>query len=645
MLNYFYKYISMYDVTTEVVFVALAIIMMVLFLLANPQNNYMMKMVKVGVAASLITMILHMAMLGETIRINEGHPRTAFNVLYCLHIVFYVTVICFIHMYMAYLALRRRIDNKYTKYNTSVLAIVSYAVLLYPLLADKLFTVQDGAYKLSIYFNFNAYTSILCAMASFCTIVVNRKSVATVVHIGTLALTPIVAMTAIAQIYVQTAYFLCATYILPFLIFYILFHSYRFDDVTGSQYFEALPYMLKRRISSKKEFMLLTINFPRLENLEYGDIKNQVLLAANETCRNMEHAHRGVKVYRISSYKFNILCPINSDEDFEKTSQALIKILDEYEESTFKTVRHILIARKYDEIKNAGQYIAFINHMERLFINQEYSEIRYATEDDWKRYIKSKEVENNLLDIRAKNDLDDERVLVYIQPIYSISEHKFKTGEALMRMKINDKMIFPDEFIPVAEDIECIHTLTKIMLHKVAKKTTELKTDYPDFEALTINVSTFEMDDPNVGQEFLDIITNAGADPHAIRMEITESTTITDYSRIIENMKFLVSQGVLFYLDDFGTGYSNLERITRFPFNTIKFDKSLLYRALEDKGSEELFCVLLNHFKARGFCTVIEGVEDESQKQYVEDVGFSYIQGYYFSKPLNENAVNSFFEN
>ena len=102
--------------------------------------------------------------------------------------------------------------------------------------------------------------------------------------------------------------------------------------------------------------------------------------------------------------------------------------------------------------------------------------------------------------------------------------------------------------------------------------------------------------------------------------------------------------GIRISLDDFGTGYSNLERITKFPFKTIKFDKSLLYRALEDKGSEELFCLLLQHFKSRGFCTVIEGVEDEAQKEYVEKIGFSYIQGYYFSKPVSESDVNHFYE-
>ncbi len=646
MLDFFFKYISTYDITTEVVVIMLAIILLVLVEISQPESSHMMNMIKAGIYGSIATMFLHIAMLGETLRINEGRSMVPFQVLYCLHSITYVAVLCVIFLYMARLSLARRMEFKYAIYNTIVLATTSHVILAYPLITGKLFIVENGVYTLSHYFNWNTYCSILCAIMAFCTILCNRTSVAWVVYFGTLALTPLVALAAIAQIYIPTAYFLCATYIVPFYIFYILFHSYRFDEITGSQYYEARSYMLKKSISGKKDFLMLSVHYPRLENLDYKEIRDQVRISSNAICRQLDRAHRGIRVYRMTNYHYDVICPINSEEDFEKTKAALIHIFEEQSKvagGKLKTAMHILIARKYDEIQDADNYLSFISHMEKAFDNPDQSEIKFVTAEDCAHYMKGAVIEKNLLQIRTLQQLDDERVLLFVQPIYSIAQDKFCTGEALMRMKIDGKMVFPDEFIPVAENIECIHALTRIMLYKVAKKTIELS-KYPDFEALTINVSTFEMDDPAVGQEFLDIIKEAGADPKHIRMEITESTTISDYSRIIANMEFLIAHGIQFYLDDFGTGYSNLERISTFPFKTIKFDKSLLYRALEDKRSEELFCLLLNHFKAGGFHTVIEGVEDDAQRAYVESKGFAYIQGYYFSKPLPAEEVNHFYE-
>ena len=213
-----------------------------------------------------------------------------------------------------------------------------------------------------------------------------------------------------------------------------------------------------------------------------------------------------------------------------------------------------------------------------------------------------------------------------------------------MRMKIDDKLYFPNDFIPVAEEIGAIHMLTKIMLHKVALKTLDLS-GHGDFTAITVNVSTMELINSNASKEFYDIITEVGANPRNIRLEITESTTISDYNRVLDNMQYLTDRGIAFYLDDFGTGYSNLDRIATLPLKTIKFDKSLLYKAMADSKSAELFVLMLDYFKKVGLKTVIEGVEDSEQKEYVEKLGFDYIQGYFYSKPVPAENVNSFYDN
>ena len=116
-----------------------------------------------------------------------------------------------------------------------------------------------------------------------------------------------------------------------------------------------------------------------------------------------------------------------------------------------------------------------------------------------------------------------------------------------------------------------------------------------------------------------------------------------DFNAINYNIQMLEKNGVNFYLDDFGTGYSNLERIMNFPFMTIKFDKSLLYKAISDNNMDELVEGMVNIFKKRGFILLVEGVENDEQSQYSINKGFDYIQGYKYAKPIPINELINYF--
>ena len=108
-------------------------------------------------------------------------------------------------------------------------------------------------------------------------------------------------------------------------------------------------------------------------------------------------------------------------------------------------------------------------------------------------------------------------------------------------------------------------------------------------------------------------------------------------------MRKLNQAGVKFYLDDFGTGYSNLERIVSFPFMTIKFDKSILYRAISDSTMNDLVDGIVGIFKKKGFVLLVEGVENEEHSKYSIDHGFDYIQGYKYAKPVQLEKLSEYF--
>ena len=180
------------------------------------------------------------------------------------------------------------------------------------------------------------------------------------------------------------------------------------------------------------------------------------------------------------------------------------------------------------------------------------------------------------------------------------------------------------------------------MFHKVCAAIVELmKTS--EFDAISVNVSVQELSEANVAEEFLYIIDHYGVPKDKIRIELTESALANDNDYLKHNMMQLSNAGIKFYLDDFGTGYSSLERITELPFSVVKLDKSLLYSAINNEKTDKLVSGLVPLLKDDGFVALVEGVENEHQHDYSVNIGFDYIQGFHWAKPLPIDELKNYF--
>ncbi len=197
-------------------------------------------------------------------------------------------------------------------------------------------------------------------------------------------------------------------------------------------------------------------------------------------------------------------------------------------------------------------------------------------------------------------------------------------------------------FVPV-DIILLVLQLFCIMLNKVCHTIKKLEGKY-DFDAITVNCSTIEMPDNNLHNELLGIIKDNHIECSKVRFELTESAMINDHDAVTSNMEILHNAGIRFYLDDFGTGYSNLERIITLPFMTIKFDKSILYKALNDEDINEIVSSMVNIFKKKGLVLLVEGVENDEHNEYSIQHGFDYIQGYKYARPVPIAELEEYFE-
>ena len=138
--------------------------------------------------------------------------------------------------------------------------------------------------------------------------------------------------------------------------------------------------------------------------------------------------------------------------------------------------------------------------------------------------------------------------------------------------------------------------------------------------------------------------------PDCVNLEITESIAVTSGYMLKKNMDELRKFGCSFSMDDFGTGYSNLSRIAKADFEMIKIDKSLLWPCFKEDGSDStrnakiLLENMISMLLKIGRKIVVEGIETKEQFDYLESLGITYAQGFYFSKPIPEQEFLKFIE-
>ncbi|HEY8334347.1 MAG TPA: EAL domain-containing protein [Tardiphaga sp.] len=239
------------------------------------------------------------------------------------------------------------------------------------------------------------------------------------------------------------------------------------------------------------------------------------------------------------------------------------------------------------------------------------------------------------LETDLREDLKQQRLLLHYQPQVD-HEGKLLGAEALARWPHAQKgMISPSEFIPVAESTGLILPLGALMLQIACRQLANWAAD-PATERLTIaiNVSALQMRQKNFVEEVRRIIEQAGANPYRLKIELTESTLVSNVDDVIAKMDELKAIGIGFSLDDFGTGYSSLSYLKRLPLDQLKIDRSFVKDVLVDSNDAAIAQMIIALSKSLGLSVIAEGVETEEQYAFLAQHGQLNYQGYLFGRPL-----------
>ncbi len=644
------RYIGMhiglrYDIIGEYASLVLALLLLVFMMLTKPRQSKAFGFLLIGTITSVIATFVQIFIVEIASNVEAYYDRKMFTTILVVFLILYAIILTSFFNYVNLLSERRLKKRSVIAALYVGIALLYAAGIIYQVYLKSFYYVRTDGIDITHFIRYYCMTGIGCAVICFAVCFYRRITISRIVMRAIYLVIPMVIVTLILQIFERKAIFSGVTYVIPLMACYLLFHSNPYDEDTGCQNVSAMESRFITNSRRGRIFYLAFIEFSQLLGSARTPDYEALTLDLARACRDIERISRKINMYRLNFGTFIVIMEVRERSDAENYAEQMRDILDNFYRYNEDHI-HYFLGVGGDSKRFASQGHKWTQFFMR-FLREKYAVdgqnvYCFAKGEDFREYDEIYSVERTLADIRSKMNPDDDRILCYAQPIYSVHKDSFRSAEALMRLCIDGKMIPPDEFIRIAEQTNCIHSLTVIMMHKVCRAVEALSEEY-DVDAVTINCSTADFVDREFYKEIMDIIHSYKIDQKKIRLEITESMMADSYDAVKHNMERLNMEGIQLYMDDFGTGYSNLERVLDVPVQTIKFDKSLLYKSIQDERVGDIISYMIDIFKKNGFITLVEGVEDECQKNYSIKRGFDYIQGYHYAKPMPIENLKKYF--
>ena len=253
------------------------------------------------------------------------------------------------------------------------------------------------------------------------------------------------------------------------------------------------------------------------------------------------------------------------------------------------------------------------------------------------RVVKQLNLESDLQRAIARQEL-----VVYYQPIVSLENNHLQGLEALVRWQHPSLgLISPEDFIPLAEETGIIIEIDRWVLKNACRQLCYWRNRFPAFDHLTINVNLS-------GKQFFQadlivkidqILTETGLEGQYLKLEITESVLIENFSSVLKILHQLKEKKIQVCLDDFGTGYSSLSYLNCFSLNGLKIDRSFIHNLGINDSKSAIVRAILVMARELEIEAIAEGVETEEQINFLKALNCFGAQGYWFSPPLDPEEM------
>jgi EAL domain-containing protein (putative c-di-GMP-specific phosphodiesterase class I) len=246
------------------------------------------------------------------------------------------------------------------------------------------------------------------------------------------------------------------------------------------------------------------------------------------------------------------------------------------------------------------------------------------------------------LETDLRRALERDEIEVHYQPIVRLKDGVVAGFEALLRWRHPERgMIEPQAFIPQAERSGLIVPLGRCALKKAAEDLARWQRFFPSKPPLyvSVNVTWRQIVDSDFVKELGALLKTAGLAKGSLRLEVTESAVMAGAEEAAAALKRVKSLGAGLAIDDFGTGHSSLSHLTRFPFDTIKIDKSFLAATRENTGLK-ILASIVSLAKDLKLSVVAEGVETQEEASRLKEMGCEFGQGFLLGMAVPAAEIN-----
>ncbi len=242
--------------------------------------------------------------------------------------------------------------------------------------------------------------------------------------------------------------------------------------------------------------------------------------------------------------------------------------------------------------------------------------------------------------------LEEEWIEVYIQPVVRSSNGRVCEEEALARW--DDPVLGvlnPSDIVPVLEEAGLIAKLDLYILEKVVKKMGRQMELGIYIVPTSINFSQLDFQTDETVNKIDEFIINSGIPKDIFSFEISENALVTEKDKTIHQLERLQQLGYGIEFDDFGSGDSSLLLANQIHFNTVKINLSLTRQIFVNENAKIYITELVKMARAMDIETIVKGVENEKQVEFLREIGCAKLQGFYFSKPISVKHLEEFAEN
>lgn len=382
----------------------------------------------------------------------------------------------------------------------------------------------------------------------------------------------------------------------------------------------ALSEYLTQLYEDHRRFCLLQISLDNAKAFEdHGINTNDIIRKMIRLCRKEALLFKDVQLS---------LVLISSDPEPLATSAR--EIINAFSTSdAFTKSATVTLTTQAGSFDNPKELFRFLGFIQSEYIDKRGSLIR-TTEEMITQFH-----DHNLIEQEISDALTQDRVELFLQPIFSNNDHCFTSAEALMRIRKKDgELLSPGLFIPVAEKNGQIIELGERIFEKVCDFLKNTDATKLGIHYVEVNLSVVQCESLDLSDRLISIINKYQINPRLINLEITETASIRARQILLGNMKKLISHGFTFSLDDFGKGESNLMYVVEMPVSILKLDYDMSKAYFNSSKARQVVAAVVEMSHGMRLKVVAEGIETREELDQITAEGVDYIQGFYYSRPL-----------